>query len=234
MPAPLEAGRFTEFKLFLISGTGSQGPRLDGERSSTPTPSAQPPDSSTEWPYVVRGGMLGCTVGVVSLSFCVVREPAGQHGRTGSVHPPLQFVEALFAAHQFAHDPHVISALERAANDMSVLMRVVRVESLQGFDDNAQVLTAGREGVQVTLACEDTGVFEVQQTRLQGHGTHGRGAVLEIVEAELGEGAIDAGLNAYGTTHFSTRPLNWRHASWGLSTALDLLIVTGGLISGNI
>ncbi|MDQ4077107.1 MAG: MFS transporter, partial [Chloroflexota bacterium] len=38
--------------------------------------------------------------------------------------------------------------------------------------------------------------------------------------AGLGSGAIDAGLNAYAASHFSTRHMNWLHACWGLGATL--------------
>lgn len=50
--------------------------------------------------------------------------------------------------------------------------------------------------------------------------------------AGLGGGAVDAGLNAYGATHFSARTLNWLHAFFGLGTTIGPLIVTGVLDAG--
>ena len=50
--------------------------------------------------------------------------------------------------------------------------------------------------------------------------------------AGLGGGAVDAGLNAYGATHFSARTLNWLHAFFGLGTTLGPLIVTAVLSAG--
>jgi fucose permease len=47
--------------------------------------------------------------------------------------------------------------------------------------------------------------------------------------AGLGGGAIDAGLNSYGATHFSARTLNWLHAFFGLGTTAGPLIVTAVL-----
>ena len=52
--------------------------------------------------------------------------------------------------------------------------------------------------------------------------------------AGLGGGAVDAGLNAYGATHFSARTLNWLHAFFGLGTTLGPLIVTATLNAGLI
>lgn len=52
--------------------------------------------------------------------------------------------------------------------------------------------------------------------------------------AGLGGGAVDAGLNAYGATHFSARILNWLHASFGVGTTLGPLIATAVLSSGNL
>lgn len=50
--------------------------------------------------------------------------------------------------------------------------------------------------------------------------------------AGLGGGAVDAGLNAYGATHFSARVLNWLHAFFGLGTTVGPLIVTAVLGAG--
>lgn len=47
--------------------------------------------------------------------------------------------------------------------------------------------------------------------------------------AGLGAGAIDAGLNTYVATNFSTRTLNWLHAFFGLGAAIGPLIMTGVL-----
>lgn len=52
--------------------------------------------------------------------------------------------------------------------------------------------------------------------------------------AGLAGGAIDAGLNAYGATHFSARVLNWLHASFGVGTTIGPLIVTAVLSSGEV
>ena len=51
--------------------------------------------------------------------------------------------------------------------------------------------------------------------------------------AGLAGGAIDAGLNAYGASHFSNRILNWLHAFFGLGTTLGPLVVTAVLASGS-
>src|SRR5690606_26152127 len=52
--------------------------------------------------------------------------------------------------------------------------------------------------------------------------------------AGVGGGAIDAGLNAYGATHFSARTLNWLHAFFGLGTTIGPLIVPAVLDAGMI
>ena len=52
------------------------------------------------------------------------------------------------------------------------------------------------------------------------------------VLAGLGGGAVDAGLNAYGATHFSARTLNWLHAFFGVGTTVGPLIVTAVLDAG--
>lgn len=50
--------------------------------------------------------------------------------------------------------------------------------------------------------------------------------------AGLGGGAVDAGLNAYGATHFSPRILNWLHAFFGVGTTLGPMIATAVLAAG--
>lgn len=42
----------------------------------------------------------------------------------------------------------------------------------------------------------------------------------------MGGGAIDAGLNGYAASHFSTRHVNWLHACYGLGAMLGPLIMT--------
>ena len=48
----------------------------------------------------------------------------------------------------------------------------------------------------------------------------------------LGSGAIDAGLNTYAAQHFSTRHMNWLHASFGIGVTTSPLLVTGVLVLG--
>lgn len=48
----------------------------------------------------------------------------------------------------------------------------------------------------------------------------------------LGSGAIDAGLNAHATRHFSARHINWLHAFWGVGASLGPLIMTGAIAEG--
>jgi fucose permease len=49
--------------------------------------------------------------------------------------------------------------------------------------------------------------------------------------AGLGAGAIDAGLNTYAATHFSSRSVNWLHASYGVGATLGPLIMTSVLMA---
>jgi len=46
----------------------------------------------------------------------------------------------------------------------------------------------------------------------------------------LGSGAIDAGLNAYVSTHFSARHVNWLHACYSLGATLGPLLMTAMLV----
>ena len=45
----------------------------------------------------------------------------------------------------------------------------------------------------------------------------------------LGSGAIDSGLNAYAAAHFSSRHMNWLHASFGFGAMMGPLVMTGVL-----
>jgi fucose permease len=44
--------------------------------------------------------------------------------------------------------------------------------------------------------------------------------------AGLGAGAIDAGINTYAATHYSTRIVNWLHACYGIGAASGPIIMT--------
>ncbi len=46
----------------------------------------------------------------------------------------------------------------------------------------------------------------------------------------LGSGAIDTGLNAYVSAHFSARHVNWLHACYSLGTTLGPLLMTAVLV----
>ena len=70
----------------------------------------------------------------------------------------------------------------------------------------------------------------VEAEPVQQGGEHVEG----LHHAGLAGGAIDAGLNAYGATHFSARVLNWLHASFGVGTTLGPLIVTAVLSAGEV
>lgn len=45
----------------------------------------------------------------------------------------------------------------------------------------------------------------------------------------LGAGAIDAGLNTFVATRYTTRHVNWLHGCWGLGVSLGPLLMTGML-----
>jgi fucose permease len=49
--------------------------------------------------------------------------------------------------------------------------------------------------------------------------------------AGLGAAAIDAGLNTYAATHFSTRSVNWLHACYGVGATIGPLLMTGVLMA---
>jgi fucose permease len=43
----------------------------------------------------------------------------------------------------------------------------------------------------------------------------------------FGGGAVDSALNGYVATHYSSRHMNWLHASWGIGATIGPLIMTG-------
>jgi fucose permease len=51
--------------------------------------------------------------------------------------------------------------------------------------------------------------------------------------AGLGAGAIDAGINTYAATHYSTRMVNWLHACYGIGAASGPIIMTS-VLSANL
>jgi fucose permease len=48
----------------------------------------------------------------------------------------------------------------------------------------------------------------------------------------FGGGAVDSSLNGYVATHYSSRHMNWLHASWGIGATVGPLIMTGIIASG--
>jgi len=48
----------------------------------------------------------------------------------------------------------------------------------------------------------------------------------------LGSGAIDAGLNAYASRHFSVKHVNWLHACWGVGASTGPAIMTAAIARG--
>jgi Fucose permease len=48
----------------------------------------------------------------------------------------------------------------------------------------------------------------------------------------FGAGAVDSSLNGYVATHYSSRHMNWLHASWGIGATVGPLIMTAVLASG--
>jgi fucose permease len=46
----------------------------------------------------------------------------------------------------------------------------------------------------------------------------------------LGSGAIDAGLNSFAASHFSTRHVNWLHACYSLGATLGPLLMTAAIV----
>lgn len=80
-------------------------------------------------------------------------------------------------------------------------------------------------GVLLALSCLATA------TSLLGYAATPQwwGMVAFSALAGLGAGAIDAGLNTYAATHYSTRTVNWLHACYGIGATLGPVIMTSVL-----
>jgi fucose permease len=48
----------------------------------------------------------------------------------------------------------------------------------------------------------------------------------------FGQGAVDSTLNGYVASHYSSRHMNWLHASWGLGATVGPLVMTAMIASG--
>jgi len=48
----------------------------------------------------------------------------------------------------------------------------------------------------------------------------------------FGQGAVDSTLNGYVASHYSSRHMNWLHASWGVGATVGPLIMTAAIASG--
>lgn len=83
-------------------------------------------------------------------------------------------------------------------------------------------------GMLLSLSCLATGVS------LLGYAAAGRWWMVMALGtlAGLGAGAIDAGLNTYAATHFSTRMVNWLHAFYGIGALSGPLLMTTVLNAG--
>jgi fucose permease len=49
----------------------------------------------------------------------------------------------------------------------------------------------------------------------------------------FGQGAVDSTLNGYVASHYSSRHMNWLHASWGIGATVGPLIMTAAIASGS-
>jgi fucose permease len=49
----------------------------------------------------------------------------------------------------------------------------------------------------------------------------------------FGQGAVDSTLNGYVASHYSSRHMNWLHASWGLGATVGPLVMTAVIASGS-
>jgi fucose permease len=45
----------------------------------------------------------------------------------------------------------------------------------------------------------------------------------------FGQGAVDSALNGYVASHYSSRHMNWLHASWGIGATVGPLVMTGAV-----
>ncbi len=48
----------------------------------------------------------------------------------------------------------------------------------------------------------------------------------------FGQGAIDAGLNSYVASHYSSRHMNWLHSCWGIGATAGPAVITAAIAAG--
>ena len=48
----------------------------------------------------------------------------------------------------------------------------------------------------------------------------------------FGAGAVDTTLNGYVASHYSSRHMNWLHASWGIGATIGPLVMTAAMVGG--
>lgn len=53
--------------------------------------------------------------------------------------------------------------------------------------------------------------------------------LLAALPLGFGQGAVDSSLNGFVATHYSSRHMNWLHASWGIGATLGPMVMTAAL-----
>lgn len=56
--------------------------------------------------------------------------------------------------------------------------------------------------------------------------------LVAAVPLGFGQGSVDSSLNAYVASGYSSRHMNWLHASWGIGATIGPMIMTQALVSG--
>lgn len=58
--------------------------------------------------------------------------------------------------------------------------------------------------------------------------------LLAAIPLGFGQGAVDSSLNGFVATHYTSRHMNWLHASWGIGATIGPLVMTGAIsLAGN-
>jgi MFS family permease len=120
--------------------------------------------------------------------------------------------------------PSIRATFDLPLNALGSLLVMFTVGYLASSFCSGRMLSLMSLGSLLALSCAATAVSLIGYALAPVWSVMALGAI-----AGLGAGAIDAGLNTFAATHFSTRMVNWLHACYGVGAASGPMIMTGVL-----
>jgi len=123
--------------------------------------------------------------------------------------------------------PSICAAFDQPIDALGALLVMFTTGYLLSSFSSGRLLVHINVGALLALSCLGTAAS------LLGYALARQWWMMVIfgILAGLGAGAIDAGLNTYAATHFSTRSVNWLHACYGVGATIGPLIMTGVLMA---